>query len=62
VASSFIINYVDPPSFEWIRLPVKPISKISNVWKPLVQSFPLLGNWLVWRIGNGVKARIGEDP
>jgi hypothetical protein len=27
-----------------------------------VDSFPLVGKWIVWRIGNGRKICIGEEP
>jgi hypothetical protein len=46
---------------EWFREPLKS-SKGSIVWKALVEAFPLVGNWTVWRIGNGEKVRLGEDP
>jgi hypothetical protein len=36
-------------------------SKGSIVWKALVEAFPLVGNWMVWCIGNGEKVRLGED-
>ena len=25
-------------------------------------SFPLIGDWLAWFVGDGKKVRIGEDP
>lgn len=28
----------------------------------MVQSFPLVGNWLVWKVGKGDKVRIRIDP
>jgi hypothetical protein len=28
----------------------------------LVTSFPLIGPWTIWKVGNGKKVRIGEDP
>jgi len=45
---------------EWFREPTKS-SKGSIVWKALVDDFPLVGNWIVWRIGNRTKVRLGED-
>jgi hypothetical protein len=45
---------------EWFREPLKS-PKESIVWKALVQAFPLVGNWTVWRIGNREKVRLGED-
>lgn len=35
---------------------------MSNVWKAIVQSFPLVGNWLAWKVGKWDKVRIGADP
>jgi hypothetical protein len=32
------------------------------VWKALVEAFPLVGDWVVWKIGDGKKVRVGEDP
>lgn len=56
-------KYVDPLSFEeWVRFPVKHILNVPIIQKALIQSFPLLSNWLAWRIGNGDKVRIGADP
>jgi hypothetical protein len=31
------------------------------VWKGLVNDFPLIGEWTIWRLGNGKSIRIGED-
>ena len=28
----------------------------------LNEGFPIIGNWLVWKIANGVKVGVGEDP
>ena len=27
-----------------------------------MSSFDVLGDWLVWKLGNGVQIKIGEDP
>jgi len=34
---------------------MKPIksSKGSIVWKALVEAFPVVGDWVVWKIGDG---------
>jgi hypothetical protein len=32
------------------------------IWKSMVQYFPLIGNRLVWSVGNGIKVRIEMDP
>jgi hypothetical protein len=46
---------------EWFRKPNKS-SKGSIVWKALVEAFPLVGEWVVWKIGDGKNVRVGEDP
>ena len=28
----------------------------------MVLSFPLIGSWMVWKVWNGHRVRIGEDP
>ena len=43
-----------------IRQAINPI--LSNIWKAIVQPFPLVGNWMAWNVGNEVKVRIGADP
>jgi len=27
-----------------------------------VATFPLIGNWLIWRVGKGDKVQVGLDP
>jgi hypothetical protein len=40
-------KYIEPLSLkDWIRLPMKPITHASIVWKQLALSYPLLWNWL----------------
>ena len=34
----------------------------SILWKALVLAFPVVGYWLVWKVGKGYKVRIGADP
>lgn len=46
---------------EWIRQPHKS-SKGSIISRALVSSFPLVGPWVVWQVGNGKEIRLGEDP
>ena len=58
-------KYNEHLSFEdWIRLPLKYIFGTSNFqWsKALIKSFPLVGNWLAWIVGNGARVRIEGDP
>jgi hypothetical protein len=40
----------------------KKILNASIIWKAIVSAFPLIGNWLVWKIGKGDKVQIGLDP
>jgi hypothetical protein len=28
----------------------------------LIEAFPLVGEWVVWKIGDEKKVRVGEDP
>jgi hypothetical protein len=32
------------------------------IWKVVVFSFLLIGNWLVWKVKNETRMRLGEDP
>jgi hypothetical protein len=34
---------------------------VSIVWKALVMDFPLIVNWLVWKVGNGAKEIPGQE-
>lgn len=36
--------------------------KASVVQKALVNAFPLIGNWPIWKIGNGSDILMWEDP
>jgi hypothetical protein len=47
---------------EWFQLPRKYSINSLIIWKEMVESFPLVFNWTVCRIGNGNKVRIGENP
>ena len=31
-------------------------------WKEFVEAFPLVGNWVAWKVGDGGRIRIGQDP
>ena len=31
-------------------------------WTTFVEAFPLVGNWVSWKIGEGRRIRIGQDP
>ena len=47
---------------EWIRSPVKKKKNISICWKAVLWAFDIIGDFLVWKIGNGSVVRIGLDP
>ena len=56
-------KYIYPLNIlEWIRSPVKKKKCISICWKAVIWAFDIVGNFLVWNIGNGNVVRIGEDP
>ena len=46
---------------DWIRVSDKKKSGTSICWKSLLWSFHLIGDFLVWKIGNGANVRIGMD-
>ena len=46
---------------EWFHISIKS-SKGSIAWKVLVEAFPLVAPWTVWRVGNGCHIRVGLDP
>ena len=47
---------------EWIRSPVKKKRCISICWKVVLWAFDIIGNFLVWKIGNGAAIRLGVGP
>jgi hypothetical protein len=47
---------------DWFCLPRKSSKNNLNIWIYLVEAFPLVGNWTMWRIGNGKNVKIGEHP
>jgi hypothetical protein len=47
---------------EWLREGMKNWIGISNIWRALISSLPILTEWLVWNPGNGRDIRIGADP
>jgi hypothetical protein len=46
----------------WIQTHSSVVKEASIVWKCLLKYFPLLGNWTTWKIGNGKKVKIKDDP
>jgi hypothetical protein len=56
-------KYITPGSIEeWIRKDIKGHRGASIVWKSIARALPLIGKWLVWKIGRENKIKIGEDP
>ena len=58
-----IQKYISPLSvLDWIHVTVKKKRCMSICWKAVLWSFDLIGNSLIWKVGNGVNVRIGMDP
>jgi len=56
-------KYIKPLSIvEWFSSRDKSCGNASIIWKFVIKSFSLIGDWLVWRVGRGDNIRIGEDP
>ena len=52
--------YIHPMNIiEWIRSPIKRKNNISICWKAVLWDFDIIGDFLVWKIGNGNVIRIG---
>ena len=47
---------------EWFTQAVKTHKGGSICWKDFVLAFPLIGNWVAWKIGNERSIHIGQDP
>jgi len=43
-------------------MPSKYTHNVSTCWKFIVLVFPLVGNWMVWKVGNGERVRVGANP
>jgi len=46
---------------EWFWMPRKVVHISYTWWKVMADSFPLMGVWIVWWVGNGRSIQIGED-
>ena len=58
-----IHKYIRPLTvLDWIRDKDKKKSGISICWKSVLWFFNLIGEFLVWKVGNGANVRIGLDP
>jgi hypothetical protein len=47
---------------DWFRTKQKTPNCCLIIWKVFVDVSSQVGKWLSWRIGNGKKVWIGEDP
>ena len=47
---------------DWIRVFDKKKTNISICWKVVLWAFDIIGNNLLWKVGNGTNLRIGIDP
>ena len=47
---------------EWFINPIKTHKNGSIGWKTIVLVFRLMRNWTPWRIGNGIRVKINQDP
>jgi len=57
-----IEKYISPLSIvDWIWLINKHNPIASSQWMALAQAFPILGNYLAWRVGNGSQVRIRSN-
>lgn len=56
-------KYVDPLNYEeWIQSIAKSFSNALIILKSLVLYFPLIVNWLVWKVGDVKKVCLGSEP
>ena len=46
----------------WLRNPGKIYKNGSIGCKAMVLAYPLVGQWIGWKIGNRRQVRVGEDP
>jgi hypothetical protein len=47
---------------DWFREGRKNWVGISNIWRALTSSLPIITEWLAWKPGNGKDIKIGVDP
>jgi hypothetical protein len=58
-----IKKYIEPDSLEsWIRRTQKSLKGASTIWKAVIKSFPVIEGGLAWKVGNGLRVRLGVDP
>jgi hypothetical protein len=47
---------------DYIKQRNKSFSNVSTMWKVLILAFPLIGNWLAWKMGIKINVKVGIDP
>ena len=47
---------------QWICLPNKSYKNVLVVWKEVINYFPFISDWLVWKVGIGENFLLGFDP
>jgi hypothetical protein len=56
-------KYISPDTVdECIHRPVKVATQCTIIWKALINSFQVVGEGLVRKVGNGQRVRIGANP
>lgn len=56
-------KYIQPDTIEeWIRREENDTINCSIIWKEVLKSFPVFEEGLAWKVGNGTKIQIGNDP
>lgn len=56
-------KYIRPSQLmDWFRQQHNPGLNISNIWKAVLLSLPLLREGITWRIKSGQHVRLGMDP
>ena len=46
----------------WIRKPSKNVRNMSNIWKPAINAFHVIGDRLIWQVGRGTMGHLGVGP
>lgn len=45
----------------WLQKEAKSPFKLSNQWKAMTTTFPIIVNFLAWKVNNGLEVRVGRD-
>lgn len=55
-------KYIAPDTLlDWTSTNKKSVSNVSNQWRALTLSFPIIGTSLSWKVGDGTHVRVGCD-